>query len=85
MGCSTLAMLSSWVSLAAGLTMRARRAQRRPSTSSIEGRFAGSDTAYPPFEFIEDGEVMGFDVDLVAAIAERLGVDSSSGPTTSTR
>ena len=36
---------------------------------------AGSDTAYPPFEFIEDGEVMGFDVDLVAAIAERLGVD----------
>ena len=35
----------------------------------------GSDTAYPPFEFIEDGEVMGFDVDLVAAIAEELGLE----------
>ena len=36
---------------------------------------AGSDTAYPPFEFIEDGEVLGFDVDLVEAIADRLGLD----------
>ena len=37
---------------------------------------SGSDTAYPPFEFIEDGEVKGFDVDLVAAIAEELGLES---------
>jgi polar amino acid transport system substrate-binding protein len=37
---------------------------------------AGSDTAYPPFEFIEDGEVKGFDVDLLAAIAEELGLES---------
>ena len=42
----------------------------------VEGRLTvGSDTAYPPFEFIEDGEVMGFDVDLVAAIADRLGLE----------
>ncbi len=41
-----------------------------------DGRLiVGSDTAYPPFEFIEDGEVMGFDVDLVGAIAERLGLE----------
>ncbi|MDF1543372.1 MAG: basic amino acid ABC transporter substrate-binding protein [Anaerosomatales bacterium] len=37
---------------------------------------AGSDTAYPPFEFIEDGEVKGFDVDLLAAIAEKMGIES---------
>jgi polar amino acid transport system substrate-binding protein len=35
----------------------------------------GSDTAYPPFEFIENDEVMGFDVDLVAALAEEMGYD----------
>ncbi len=31
----------------------------------------GSDTTYPPHEFIEDGVVKGFDVDVVAAICER--------------
>lgn len=45
-------------------------------TTLVDGKLiVGSDTAYPPFEFIEDGEVKGFDVDLVAAIAERLGVE----------
>jgi signal transduction histidine kinase len=36
----------------------------------------GSDIPYPPFEFTEPGsdEVIGFDVDLVNAIAERLGI-----------
>lgn len=35
----------------------------------------GSDTAFPPFENVENGETVGFDVDLVTAIGERLGVD----------
>ncbi len=32
----------------------------------------GSDTTYPPHEFIQDGVVKGFDVDVVAAICERI-------------
>ena len=32
----------------------------------------GSDTTYPPHEFIEDGIVKGFDVDVVAEICERI-------------
>lgn len=33
----------------------------------------GSDTTYPPFEFVaEDGTIVGFDVDLVNAICERI-------------
>ncbi len=32
----------------------------------------GSDTTYPPHEFIEDGVVKGFDVDVVVAICERI-------------
>ena len=32
----------------------------------------GSDTTYPPHEFIEDGVVKGFDVDVVAEICKRI-------------
>jgi len=35
----------------------------------------GSDTAFPPFENVEGGETVGFDVDLLNAIGEKLGVD----------
>jgi len=35
----------------------------------------GSDINFAPFEFIEDGEEKGFDVDLMNAIAERLGLE----------
>ncbi|GAV30945.1 MAG: transporter substrate-binding domain-containing protein [Anaerosomatales bacterium] len=34
----------------------------------------GSDTAFPPFENVENGEVVGFDVDLMKAIGEKLGM-----------
>lgn len=42
-----------------------------------EGKLiVGSDTAYPPFEAINAaGDVEGFDVDLVAAIAEEVGLE----------
>jgi len=35
----------------------------------------GSDTAYPPFENVVDGETVGFDVDMMNAIGEKLGVE----------
>jgi ABC-type amino acid transport substrate-binding protein len=35
----------------------------------------GSDIDFPPFEMIEDGEVVGFDVDLMEEIADRLGLE----------
>ena len=34
----------------------------------------GSDTAFPPFENVESGTTVGFDVDLMNAIGEKLGV-----------
>lgn len=34
----------------------------------------GSDTAFPPFENVEGGETVGFDVDLVKAIGDKLGL-----------
>jgi ABC-type amino acid transport substrate-binding protein len=33
----------------------------------------GIDSTYPPFEYIEQGEMIGFDVDLADEIAKRLG------------
>jgi len=41
-----------------------------------EGKIiVGSDTAYPPFEFVEGGETVGFDIDLMNAVGERLGYE----------
>lgn len=37
----------------------------------------GSDLAFAPFEFIEEGEERGFDIDLMDAIAEELGVEAT--------
>lgn len=34
----------------------------------------GSDTAFPPFENVENGETVGFDVDLMKAVGEKLGL-----------
>ena len=33
---------------------------------------AASDATFPPFEFLEDGEVVGFDIDILEEIAARL-------------
>ncbi|WP_158542658.1 basic amino acid ABC transporter substrate-binding protein [Phytoactinopolyspora halophila] len=35
----------------------------------------GSDIDFPPFEMVEDDEIVGFDVDLMEEIADRLGVE----------
>lgn len=35
-----------------------------------------SDTTYPPMEFVDKGNIIGFDVDLVHEIGKRLGVDA---------
>lgn len=45
------------------------------AAQDLEGRtiIVGSDTTYPPFEVVnEQGEIVGFDVDVVAAICERI-------------
>jgi len=37
----------------------------------------GSDIPYPPFEFEKGGQLTGFDVELVRAVAEKLGVENT--------
>ncbi len=46
-------------------------------TTIVPGKVTvGSDTAFPPFESVDGGEIVGFDVDLVAEIAGRVGLES---------
>lgn len=48
-------------------------------TADLEGRTVtvGSDTTYPPFETVNaEGEIVGFDVDVVKAICERVNCEA---------
>lgn len=37
----------------------------------------GTSAGFPPFEYVEDGEIVGFDIDLMKAIGEEMGFDVS--------
>lgn len=37
------------------------------------------DATYPPMEFLQEGQPVGFDVDLARALAQRLGVRAEEG------
>ena len=41
-------------------------------TISSSKLLVGSDTTYPPFEYLEDGKTVGFDIDIASEIAKRL-------------
>jgi polar amino acid transport system substrate-binding protein len=47
--------------------------------TNVEGQLTvGSDIPFPPFEYRDaDGELTGFDVDLIEEIAERLGLETN--------
>lgn len=38
-----------------------------------------SDNSFVPFEFVEDGELVGFDIELITAIAEEVGFEIEGG------
>lgn len=57
----------------AGLWLGCRGTEAPPA--SMKGRTLrlGTDATYPPFEFVRDGELTGFDVELGNLLAEELG------------
>jgi polar amino acid transport system substrate-binding protein len=58
------------------LTSNATKPASLPKTLKAGTIVVGSDTAFPPFENVENGTTVGFDVDLVAAIAKTVGLKS---------
>jgi ABC-type amino acid transport substrate-binding protein len=55
-----------------GKTAPAEGTGAEPKTLKNGILTVGSDTAFPPFESIEGGKAVGFDVDLITEVAERL-------------
>ena len=46
------------------------------SFSFAKGKlYVGTNAEFPPFEYLDKGEVVGFDIDLVKAIGEKIGMD----------
>lgn len=44
--------------------------------SAVSAKYvAGTSAGFPPFEYIEDGKIVGFDIDLVYAIADLMGFE----------
>ncbi len=43
--------------------------------SNPETLIVGTNAEFPPFEYLADGEIVGFDVDLIQAVAKELGKD----------
>ena len=50
--------------------------------SDGENLTVGCDATYPPFESMEDGNIVGFDIDIIREIAERMGRDIEIEPIT---
>ena len=45
-------------------------------TTAVEGKLVmATNAAFPPYEFIEGGEVVGIDAEIAGAIAEKLGLE----------
>lgn len=63
-----LIVLLITTSLAVGCKRR-----KEPVTPKVNYLQVGSDTTYPPFEYLEDGEPTGFDIDIAREISKRLG------------
>lgn len=45
-------------------------------TTAVEGKLTmATNAAFPPYEYVEGGEIAGIDADIAAAIAEKLGLE----------
>lgn len=49
--------------------------QPEGTETAITKLVVGSETTYPPFEMVENGEYTGFDMDLIRAIGEEMGCE----------
>lgn len=75
-------MLALLAALVALLLIVAACGSDDAGSGDSEGKVyqVGIDTTYPPFEYEEDGEYKGIDVDLIRAIAENQGFEIELNP-----
>jgi His/Glu/Gln/Arg/opine family amino acid ABC transporter permease subunit len=66
-----------WLCLLALLALPGRRAAAQDALARLRQRGTlaiGTDATYPPFEFIENGKLQGFDIDIGDEVGRELGV-----------
>lgn len=68
---SLLAGAAGLVSLA---TLRAARADAMADAKKRGTLMIGTEAAYVPYEFVKDGEIIGYDPDIMAIIGPKMGV-----------
>jgi ABC-type amino acid transport substrate-binding protein len=71
---STVAIVLALVALAGGGVTSATAQTTLEKIKQKGEILIGTSGVYPPFEFVEAGELVGFDIDLGRLIAEKLGV-----------
>ena len=73
---STTAAVAATVMITAGLAGCGGGDEGAGGEGGLEDSYTvASDTSFVPFEFEEDGEYVGFDIDIINEIADRVGFD----------
>ena len=63
------------------LTACAAEGEAEGTAAASDGQFVvGFDAEFPPMGYMEDGEYVGFDLDLAAEVADRLGLEFVAQP-----
>lgn len=63
------------------LTACAAEGESEGTSAASDGQFVvGFDAEFPPMGYMEDGEYVGFDLDLAAEVADRLGLEFVAQP-----
>ncbi|WP_010298358.1 ABC transporter substrate-binding protein [Candidatus Odyssella thessalonicensis] len=61
--------------IGAALLLIGCKKEETPASSAANKIIVGLSADYPPFEYFKDGKIVGFDVALMEALAQRIGVD----------
>ncbi|WP_329609221.1 ABC transporter permease subunit [Arthrobacter sp. ATA002] len=70
---ATLTAATAAIALLLGVPATGAFAAETPKTAEGESYSVGTDTTFAPFEFRQDGELVGIDMDLLNSIAEEEG------------
>lgn len=74
-------MRTSWLKLLTGLAVAiGLSASMVPVAQAQTAITVGSDTTFPPFEWQKDGEIFGFDIDMIRAIGQAEGLEVTIKP-----
>lgn len=69
----SIALIVAVFAVSAWFFTRRNEPTRHSSAAESAVLIVGTTSNYPPFEFVQDGNVVGYDVDIVREVAKRMG------------